>query len=105
MKPYGIKHLAAVAAKVGERWPVAVKFPPASVTDRWNRWTHRADYLKVLESELAAAEKHCPGEVGGYMVEIDRQKAKMKRLTVPAPYLSWEHIADFHAEAKKPFAT
>ena len=102
MKRYGTNHLTAVAVAVSRRWPVAAKFPPASVTDRWSEWTRRTDYLKVLEGELAAAERHCPSEVRECVAAIDRQKARIKRLMVPPPYLSWEHIADFHAEAEKP---
>jgi hypothetical protein len=52
-KPYGKKHLAFVAARVGERWPVHAKFPPTTVTDRWLKWKQWSDYLRTLKAEAA----------------------------------------------------
>ncbi len=91
------RQLAAIAAKVAQKWGVEVPFPPAHVTDRWLKYKTYAHLIGASKRDLEYdIENNLPGHAKRARESIAHRTKQRDRLKVPEPYPSWEHIADFH---------
>jgi hypothetical protein len=92
------KRLAAIAAKVAKTWGVEAPFPKTTITDRWLKHKGRMRLVELDRRDLETDRRNgvSPRRIKLTEERIARNLSRAERLTVPDPYLSWDHIAAFH---------